>query len=113
MKMFLAVMLAATAVQAGGKKEVFNAPLNTVWAATIAVVSEEYMISSADRESGLILFRAGICEASVLVTGDEIATTLMVDAKATHRGLGIGLGFDAKRVKNRILTEVRKRLTER
>jgi hypothetical protein len=106
----LAFLLAVPSL-AKGKTETLAAPFDDVWKATLAVVAEEFTLGSVSHDDGVISFRSGTQDASVLIArASDDSTTLTVNAKAARAGLSIGLGVDAKKVQNKLLKGVRAKL---
>lgn len=106
----LAVLLAVP-VLAKGKTETLAAPFDDVWTAALAVVAEEFTLESVNRDEGVISFRSGTQDASVLlVRASDTSTALTVNSKAARAGLSIGLGIDSKKVQNKLLKGVRSKL---
>jgi len=97
----------ATAVYAKGKTFVYESPRDAVYAAVLAIVAEEWTLESADKETGMVSFRAGTQDGSVLVTSlAEAKTQVTVNAKAARAGLSIGLGVDAKKIQNKLIARL-------
>ncbi len=64
----LCALVMSTAAYAKGKTFVYEPPRDTVLSAVLAIVAQEWTLESADKETGLVSFRAGTQDGSVLVT---------------------------------------------
>jgi len=105
-------VVAASAHAAGkGTTTTIEKPFDEVWTGSLAVVAEEFTLNGAQKESGVISFRSGTQDGSILVVKvDDASTNVTVNAKAARAGLSIGMGVDAKKIKAKFVKKLREKL---
>lgn len=108
---FLLLTLLTVSVAAKGKTFTYESPGDKVFAAVLSIVAEEWTLESTNKETGAVSFRAGTQDGSVLVV--ELAegkTQITVNAKAARPGISWGAGIDAKRIQNKLIERLNKKL---
>jgi len=101
----------ATPIYAKGKTFVYESPRDSVFTAVMAIVAEEWTLENADKETGMVSFRAGTQDGSALVIElAESKTQVTVNAKAARAGISIGLGVDARKIQSKLIARLSDKL---
>jgi hypothetical protein len=108
----LGLVLVSSAM-AKGRTETFKAPRDRVWTVALAFISQNYTVNTVSEADGVISFRGGTEEASILIVAtSESETQVTVNSKAGHAGLSWGMGIDSKKVQSKVLGAITKGLAQ-